>query len=381
MRPRENDFGIFPKNVCDKIIYYYWIYDANGKRRFRSTGKRNRDEAVKFCRQLQKNGQLDNNSSLSFDKYTQNFFIYDECPYITHRVSRGHTYGRPWAKRQRQLLNTIITPQFGQTNIKSISFEDIDFFIMSLKKLNHSHKKINHVITTLRCIFNYAEMKKIIDENPCTGIKPFKVNSPEKGILTKQELEALFAEEKRTHIWPETMHYIINVLAACTGMRIGEILALKPQDISGGEIRVSHSYNTLDKLKSTKNGKTRCIPLNQELQILLHEYSQGKQPTDFLFSVNNGVSPVDHKTIYKRFWSSLEKIGITKIERQKRNISFHSYRHGFNTRLLEAGVHPETIRLLTGHSPSMTGRYAHIQLSNVLEFTVHREEAFKKNIE
>jgi hypothetical protein len=46
MRPRGNEFGVFPKKVSGSTIYYYWVY-GNNKRVFRSTGKKTRDEAVK----------------------------------------------------------------------------------------------------------------------------------------------------------------------------------------------------------------------------------------------------------------------------------------------------------------------------------------------
>lgn len=147
MRPRGNEFGVFPKKICGSYIFYFWVYDANGERRFHSTGKRTYDEAVKFCRALQIKGQLYNNSiSHSFDSYTKDFFDYEKCPYIQHRISRGYTYTRSWAKKQRRLLEVVIRPFFSNRHIDSINFQDIDSFIMSLKQQNFSNKKLNHVI-------------------------------------------------------------------------------------------------------------------------------------------------------------------------------------------------------------------------------------------
>jgi len=366
MRPRENEFGIFPKNIRGSIIYYFWVYDTNGKRRFRSTRKKEFDDAVKYCRSLQVKGQLLKKTPLSFSTYTENFFDYEKSAYINHRLSRGYTYSSDWAKRQKKLLETVIMQHFEQKDLNSITFNDIDVFIMSLKKHNFNNKKINHIITTLKNIFNYAEMNEVILTNPCKNIKPFKVSSPEKGILTKTEIEALFDKEKISQIWPEKMHFIINYLAYSTGVRLGEILALTPNDFTNNTLIVSHSYNRGDGLKSTKNGKTRSIPLEKKLDILLTDYCQGKKKDAFIFSSNGGISPMDHKTIYIRFWKALEIIGIDEAERKRRNITFNSYRHGMNTRLLELGLAPETVRLLTGHSASMTARYSHIQLSNII---------------
>jgi hypothetical protein len=75
---------------------------------------------------------------------------------------------------------------------------------------------------------------------------------------------------------------------------------------------------------------------------------------------------MDHKSIYKRFCTALEKIGINNDDRKLRNISFHSYRHGVNTNLLQANIPPETVRLISGHSGTqMTAHYAHLQLPNI----------------
>jgi integrase len=363
MRPRGNEFGVFPKNIRGSVIYYFWVYEPNGKRRFRSTGKKNFDDAVKFCRTLQVQGQLHNKASFSFSSYTRDFFEFDNCPYINHRVSRGHTYSRSWAKRQKKLLDGVIMPYFDHKNINAITFNDVDTFIVSLKKQGLSHKRINHVITTLKNVFSFAEMSGVIMNNPCKGIKPFKVISPEKGIFTKEETYALFDEENRSQIWPETMHYIINYLAVSTGLRLGEILALKPKDIKNDLLKVTHSFNTDDGLKSTKNGKARVVRLNEKLVTLLTDFCREKQHNEYIFSINNGKTPIDHKTLYRRFWTALESIGINKEERKRRNISFHSYRHLVNTELLQSGFSPETVRLLLGHSgPAMTARYSHIQL-------------------
>jgi integrase len=68
-------------------------------------------------------------------------------------------------------------------------------------------------------------------------------------------LQKLFSEENQKEIWPENIHFIINYLAANTGIRLGEILALRPKDISNDQLIISHSYNIHDGLKSTKNGK------------------------------------------------------------------------------------------------------------------------------
>jgi integrase len=368
MRSRGNEFGVFPKKVHGSVIFYYWVYDENGKRKFRSTGKRTRDEAVKYCRGLQIKNELLPSKTLSFDSYTKDFFDYEKCPYIKYRLFHGHSYGRPWAKYEKRLLDGIIRPHFDKQQINLIKYKDIDIFIMSLKKQNFSHKKINNVITVLKNIFSYAEINDTLRKNPCKGLKSFKVISSEKGILTIEEVKKLIKEESRGQIWPEKIHFIINYLAVSTGLRLGEILALRPDDLSNEKLTISHSYNTDDGLKCTKNGKSKIIPLPSKLKSLLTDLCNGKQPEEYLFSSSNGLKPMGYRTVHKRFEKALESIGIDKEERKRRNIVFHSYRHFVNTVLLQSRIPPETVRYIMGHSgSSMTGHYAHLELPDIFK--------------
>ena len=364
MCSRNSEFGIFPKNIKGKKIFYYWIYE-NDKRKFRSTGKKDYEEAIRFCRQLQIKGKLYASTSYSFNIYTKDFFYFDKCPYIKNRLLRGYSYGKTWARKQRKYLEKYIQPYFKDTDIRTISSRMIDDFILGLKKNELGVKSINHILSAVKVIFKYAEHDNFIDFNPAEGVKPFMLPIREKGIFTRQELCELFSNKARENIWKDQKHFLINYIAVTTGMRIGEILALKKENISSNMITVSHSWNRIEGLKSTKNGKTRYIPIYYELQKALDTYINDNDIQGYLFSSNGGIKPLDHKSIYKHFWQSLNKIGIGKTERNTRNLSFHSWRHGFNTMLLEAGINPEVIRLATGHSPSMPSRYSHVQLANM----------------
>jgi len=365
MRPRNGDYGIFPRRSRKTVFFYYWIYDNDGKRKFRSTGKKDYNEALKYCRVLQIKGQLYQKTSYSFNDYTKDFFVYEKCPYISYRLLRGFSYGRTWAKRQRSLLEKIIIPHFNNTDIRTISSKMIDDFILQLRKNQTNAKTINHVLTAIKAIFGYAERISIIEINPAQGIKPFKVVTKEKGIFTREELTQLFNGPNYSKIWAIPMHYLLNCIAATTGLRLGEILALQPENITNNAIKVNNSWNRMEGLKCTKTGKNRIVPIPLELGRILENYIKKYNVTGYLFSSNNGRTPIDHKAVYRYFYSALLKIGINKEMRNERKISFHSYRHTFNTLLLEAGVYPETIRLITGHSANMTARYSHIQLNNM----------------
>ncbi|MCL2244201.1 MAG: site-specific integrase [Treponema sp.] len=365
MRTRNNEFGIFPRRSRKTILYYYWIYDCNGKRKYRSTGKQDYYEAIKFCRSLLIKGQLYLGTSYSFKSYTEDFFIYDKCPYIKSRLLRGYSYGKTWAKKERSLLVKYIQPYFKETDIRTISQNMIDNFILSLKESNIGVKTCCHIISAIKVIFKYANKTGVIETNPAEGVLPFKNNVIEKGIFTREELILLFSNPERLCIWDNSMQFLLNCIAANTGMRLGEVLALRPDNISEKKIIIEYSWNEIEGLKSTKTGKKRIVPISTGLGEAIRSYIINNKIKGYIFSANEGKTPISHKMVYKYFWKALSKIGICKDTRKMKNISFHSYRHTFNTMLLESNINPELIRLVTGHTVNMTSRYSHVQLGNL----------------
>ena len=157
MRSRNGEFGIFKRKSRGHGLYYYWIYDNYGKRKYRSTRKKDYNEALKYCRALQMRGRLHQGTCYSFDVFTRDFFVFEKCPYIQNRLLRGYSYGRSWAQRQRNILTKIIQPHFGSTDIRNSSPKEIDDFILHIKQTKKGNKTINHILATIKAIFSYAE--------------------------------------------------------------------------------------------------------------------------------------------------------------------------------------------------------------------------------
>jgi integrase len=347
-----------------KVVFYYWAYRSDGRRLYRTTGTDSYEKALRYCRNLLKNGRLVTEKNYGFARYTADFFVYDACPYIKSRLLHGKPYTRGWAQAQRNLLVNRIVPEWGDTDIRELSEGGIESWLFRLKQENTGAKTLNHLITVLRIIFGFALKNRDIDENPMANIELFALKTTEKGIFTRNELTHLFSGGPESGVWDSKLHFTLNLTAAMTGMRLGEILALKYEMVRPNLITVAYSWSESDKLKCPKNGKVRHIPIPENLYQLFQSLRREGQSSDFIFS--RGNTPLyHHKSVYKRFYHALEKIGLDRQTRKTRNISFHSYRHGFNTMLLESGLPPETIRLLTGHSAGMTARYSHAQLVNI----------------
>jgi integrase len=358
----ETRYGIYRRKMkSGKTVYYYWGYMSNGEKIYRSTGEDTYEKAVRYCHNLIKLGKLVEEKNLIFSAYTENFFVYEDCPYIKTRLLHGKSYTKGWAKTQRNLLISRIIPEFGNLDIREIFEKRIEAWLLKLKQDGVGTKTLNHLITVLRIVFGYAKKSHDIDDNPMENIELFSIKTVEKGILSREELALLFSD-KTDSAWRSIMHYALNLTAAMTGMRLGEILALKYEMVQPYFITVAYSWSDTDQLKCPKNSKTRKIPISENLYQLLHNLNDGREPSDFIFS--HGDKPIGHKSVYKQFYRALESIGINRQQMKAKNLTFHSYRHLFNSMLLESGLSPEAIRLFTGHSAGMTARYNHAQLTN-----------------
>ena len=84
------------------------------------------------------------------------------------------------------------------------------------------------------------------------GIERFGCDKTERGILTRKEVERLFSFE-----WENKKQQLANMLVAFTGMRAGEVSALRYCDIYDGRIYVNHNWSVVDGEKDPKRHEVR----------------------------------------------------------------------------------------------------------------------------
>jgi integrase len=190
--------------------------------------------------------------------------------------------------------------------------------------------------------------------------------SVERGILSAEEFRRVFMAH-----WEDARAYYASALAAVTGCRLGEVLALRRSNVDSGKLLVSvtRSYDSAERVMgmTTKNGKSRVVTIPQAVYRGLESLSAlnphgGEDPLIF-WADNAPEKPCDCKLITRGLYEALAQIGIDESERRRRHLSFHSWRHWLNSQLVEAHVPPEKIRMLTGHSSSeMTLHYYHAQV-------------------
>lgn len=124
-------------------------------------------------------------------------------------------------------------------------------------------------------------------------------------------------------------------MAYSAGLRVSEILNLKPADIDSDRMFIH--------IKNSKGQKDRYVPLSSNLLNMLKNYYRVYEPKVFLFEGQKGgkYSPVSMNKIVKQ---ALKRSNINK------NISTHSLRHSYATHLLETGTDIRIIKDLLGHN-------------------------------
>jgi len=213
---------------------------------------------------------------------------------------------------------------------------------------------------TINMIFNWGIESKIIrgiTHSPVFGLKIFLREDRKPEILKLDEIRHLLKEaSERQHPW-----YSVWTVALLTGMRNGELFALRwsDVDIDKSLITVQSSYNKRTKeFKSTKAGYWRTVPISSELSLLLQNL---KRSDEFVLPRLEAWIQGQQAKVLKEF---CRMIGLVEIK-------FHTLRACFATLLISDGVEPIKVMKVCGWQDLKTmARYvrlAGIEESGVTE--------------
>lgn len=250
-------------------------------------------------------------------------------------------------------IENKLKPVFGNYEIQKITRPMIQSYILDISERLKMESVIN-ITKVLSQSFKFAVQEKIIAENPYTQIKiPKDHDVKEIKIFTKEEIDAILNVQGCNPQYKD----IISI-AYRTGMRMGEILALKWEDInfSQGFLMVRRTVSYCEKGRKeicppkTKSSIRRIDLDNTSIEILLSAKKYG----EFVFSKKDG-------TIFSRCCISQGFKRICKAANVPYK-SFHALRHTHASVLLASNVHPKIVQERLGHSEISTtiDTYSHL---------------------
>jgi integrase len=234
----------------------------------------------------------------------------------------------------------------------------------------------------------------VISEDPSSGLRKFSGGEKKRGILTPSEVQSVFSVR-----WYDYRAKVGNLIAATCGLRSGEILGLRFQDIQEDRIHVKHSMSRADGLKKPKNGETRVVPLlpavRKEILALMKQNPFGQEDEHFIFFSEDVTKPMSPNILRRGLERALVDITLSKKDRKDskkvldvkqkwkdRGICVHSWRHYYATNLADR-IDMRTVQLATGHkSGVMAEHYAdHANAKHFQEIAAAAGNAFGNFIE
>jgi integrase len=342
----------------------------------------NDDEAIRIVNSLQNRGLIDivavkatGRGAVPLVQFLENFWDYDNSAYIKDRLSHGYRFSRRYAHECKKRLKSDIVPFFKDKKLSCVTTEDLKTLSNRLDDRGLSTSTINQILLIVCTPLKWAFNEKIIPANPVIGLTRFSITNKERGVLSEAEAAEVFSVE-----WEDKRAFVASLVAATTGARSGECLALRGSDIGTDTLNIQHSYSVMDGLKSPKNGHKRVAPLLPEVRAALLDLLRDNphQVDDpFVFYSLREDRPADPSIILGGLHTALDTLNAGRkaenpdaelIDWKGRGIVFHSWRHYFCSRMTDV-LEGEKIAKVSGHlSESVFKKYAdHIETKNIAE--------------
>lgn len=256
-----------------------------------------------------------------------------------------------------------LVPSLGEIALHDFTPEIVRSFLSVLTEQGLSPSTIRNIFRLLKSMMEDAVNSRRIPSNPCTGVRPPQGRQRGSKSLTKTERKRLIASISGQ----STDTQLEVLLPLYTGLRVGELCALRMKDIDfkDGIIHVRETLQRVRRIEQNKGksktqvvltsakseGSQREIPIPPPLLPLLKQKKAGSFNDAFL--LGDGNKPMEPRTVQRHFHQILKKAGLAPR-------GMHALRHTFATLCLENGADIVTISELLGHSDAaVTFRYLH----------------------
>jgi integrase len=267
----------------------------------------------------------------------------------------------------RIILNKHLVPHFGSKPVDRIAARDVAAYIPAKSAGDGLSRKtiVNH-LNFAHGVFGFALKQGWCTSNPvaATDRPDAEQVDPDIRFLGLSELDALLrATAARTSVPAEgtgeldfhaSTDHVLYLTAAMTGIREGELVALRWRDVDwpASLIRVRRNFTRRNWGTPKSKRSSRAVPMADRLGGELDRHfkrSVYQGDEDLVFGHPHTGEPYDASQLRKRFYAAMEAAGMGHRCGREGGITFHSLRHTFGTRMAAAGVPMRTLQEWMGH--------------------------------
>lgn len=261
------------------------------------------------------------------------------------------------------LLNNYVIPRFGDKS--EFREEEVQNFVLDSLKNGLSQKTVKDILVVLKMIQKFGAKQKLMEVVPIDVVFPV--------VSEKKEIEVMTKENQRKLLTFVNENFSFKnlgiAICLCTGVRIGELCALRwcDFDIDQKVVKIRHTVQRLyvidgekkytkiviDKPKTKESN--RDIPLSNELQKIIRPLLKVVTPDFFILS--NDENPIEPRTYRNYYKKVMKKLNIPYLK-------FHGLRHSFATRCIESKNSVKTVSVILGHSNITTTLNLYVHPNN-----------------
>lgn len=273
-------------------------------------------------------------------------------------------------QRYESLLRLYLRPAVGARKVAKVRAVDLLVAYARWSKRSVSARTVRHAAELLRNVLRRAVKWEVILRSPAASLDADdlpKALKPESTVLTESEVQLLLQETKhptqrctaRHYLTAYSTFYPAVAFALYTGARLGEIMAMRWQDIDFRQrmVTISRSLSSTKRAgltyKRPKNDKVRAVCVSAELLAILQSHhavqsaekiamGSAYHDEDLIFAKPDGT-PISSWLFSSAFRNFMKRSGV-------RRIRFHDLRDTHASLLAKAGVPIEVISKRLGHS-------------------------------
>ncbi len=337
----------------------YTVYTSEGRKRRTLYGKTRQEVAAKLSKAL-----ADREGGLTFDAGTTTVGEY-LARWLSHSVR--DTVSQKTYERYESIVRVHLSPALSAIRLKALTPGHVRGLYREKLDAGLAPRTVLHIHRTLSKALKQATDDGLIPRNAAASVKPPRPRSEEMQPLSRDQVQTFLDTVRGDRM--EALY----VLAVTAGLRQGELLALKWEDVdlegANPTLQVRRSLSETRGRRSfvtPKSGRGRHLRLSKRAVSALRAHRKcqleervrkaGLWEDQGLVFPSEVGTPMSGRNLYRAFKIRVKRASLPQALR------FHDLRHTCATLLLEQGVNAKFVQELLGHADiSLTlNTYSHV---------------------